>query len=105
MCECGWKNQLKNADWKISKISEVSRKNLCNIENYVSGGVTMLLKGKTAIVTGGSRGIGYATVEAFLKEGAKVILCLQRRNGSKGGCLTERKVSRCCGGFHDTESE
>lgn len=35
----------------------------------------MKLKDKVAIVTGGSRGIGYATVEAFLKEGAKVIFC------------------------------
>jgi len=34
----------------------------------------MRLKDKVAIVTGGSRGIGYATVEAFLKEGATVIL-------------------------------
>ena len=34
----------------------------------------MRLKNKVAIVTGGSRGIGYATVEAFLREGAKVIL-------------------------------
>ena len=32
----------------------------------------MRLKNKVAIVTGGSRGIGYATVEAFLKEGASV---------------------------------
>ena len=34
----------------------------------------MKLQNKVAIVTGGSRGIGYATVEAFLKEGATVIL-------------------------------
>lgn len=39
----------------------------------------MLLKDKVAVVTGGSRGIGYATVEAFLKEGAKVILCASRQ--------------------------
>lgn len=38
----------------------------------------MLLQDKVVIVTGGSRGIGYATVEAFLKEGAKVILCASR---------------------------
>lgn len=34
----------------------------------------MRLKDKIAIITGGSRGIGYATVEKFLNEGAKVIL-------------------------------
>ena len=34
----------------------------------------MRLNNKVAIVTGGSRGIGYATVEAFLREGASVIL-------------------------------
>ena len=34
----------------------------------------MRLKDKIAIVTGGSRGIGLATVEAFLKEGATVVL-------------------------------
>ena len=38
----------------------------------------MLLKDKVAIVTGGSRGIGYATVKAFLQEGAKVVLCASR---------------------------
>ena len=34
----------------------------------------MRLKDKVAIITGGSRGIGYATVDKFLKEGATVIL-------------------------------
>lgn len=39
----------------------------------------MLLENKIAVVTGGSRGIGYATVEAFIKEGAKVVLCASRQ--------------------------
>ena len=34
----------------------------------------MRLQNKVAIVTGGSRGIGYAIVETFLREGATVIL-------------------------------
>ena len=38
----------------------------------------MRLKDKVAVVTGGSRGIGLATVERFLKEGAVVILTASR---------------------------
>ena len=39
----------------------------------------MLLENKVAIVTGGSRGIGFATVQAFLEQGAAVVLCASRQ--------------------------
>lgn len=38
-----------------------------------------LLKGKTAMVTGGTRGIGYAVVKVYLENGAKVALCGSRQ--------------------------
>ncbi len=38
----------------------------------------MLLTGKTAVVTGGSRGIGLAIVKRFLEEGANIALCGSR---------------------------
>ena len=36
--------------------------------------VSKMLEGKTAIVTGGTRGIGFSVVQRFLEAGAKVAL-------------------------------
>lgn len=43
----------------------------------------MLLKGKIAIVTGGTRGIGYEIVKSFLNEGAIVTLCGSKKESAE----------------------
>jgi NAD(P)-dependent dehydrogenase (short-subunit alcohol dehydrogenase family) len=50
-----------------------------------------LLDGKIAIVTGGSKGIGYSIAERFTNEGAKVIICSRNKSelseaAAKIGC-------------------
>lgn len=42
----------------------------------------MKLKNKVAVITGGSKGIGYGVAQEYLKEGAKVVIC--SRNEAEG---------------------
>ena len=41
------------------------------------------LKGKKAIVTGGSKGIGRAVAETLTKEGADVAICARNEKGGQ----------------------
>ena len=56
----------------------------------------MLLEGKKAVVTGGTRGIGFAIVETFLKNGASVALFGSRQE-TVDKALAKLKVQRPLG--------
>ena len=45
-----------------------------------------LLEGKVAIITGSSRGIGYAIADKFLENGAKVIVLGSREESASKAC-------------------
>ena len=56
----------------------------------------MKLENKVAIITGGTKGIGYGIAEEYLKEGAKITIC--SRNAQEGVKAAKElgKLGECC---------
>lgn len=57
--------------------------------------VTLSLAGKSALVTGGSRGIGAATVRMFVEAGANVVFNYQRAEDAAKALVRECGEQRC----------
>lgn len=64
-------------------ISLLKEKQVITLPTYINK--NELLQGKTALIVGGSGGIGFAMVESFLKSGCKVVLA----------GTSERKLKDC----------
>jgi 3-oxoacyl-[acyl-carrier protein] reductase len=57
--------------------------------NHPAPGVTLSLAGRTALITGGSRGIGAATVRLFRQAGARVAFSYQQATEQANALATE----------------
>jgi 3-oxoacyl-[acyl-carrier protein] reductase len=60
------------------------------------GNMNLTLNSKVALITGGSRGIGAATVRMFVKAGAKVVFNYQSAKGQAEELARECGAGNCC---------
>lgn len=65
----------------------------------------MNLEGKVAVVTGGSKGIGYAIAESLAKAGASVFICGRNEHDLRGAITTLSEHGRADGVTCDVASE
>lgn len=67
--------------------------------------ISLSLEGKVALVTGGARGIGRATVRIFVQAGSRVLFNYQRAQAEAEGLVNELGRSRCVAMAADLEEE
>jgi NAD(P)-dependent dehydrogenase (short-subunit alcohol dehydrogenase family) len=65
----------------------------------------MFLKNKTAVVTGGSKGIGYAVAESLLSEGASVMICARKESELKSAVERLSKRGNAAGVICDVRDD
>lgn len=63
------------------------------------------LKDKNVVVTGGSKGIGYAAAKIFLQEGAKVTICARHKEELGRAVLELGKLGKIQGCVLDGSTE
>ena len=84
--------RARSRGWRGSVGGPVSCYNFEMSVSQDAGGVVLSLEGKVALVTGGSRGIGAATVRLLRRAGARVVFSFRNAEGQASALVEE------CGG-------